>query len=115
VHQHHQAIRRCLLEVLELSHGCIALRAGGFDVPACLLVLVGGRTMSLGDLTLQVLGSTLQLLGSQLEHPDAIGRHQALGKDVPFLFLMGLAQEAQLVVHAAPGREKSRGFMGDKR
>jgi hypothetical protein len=104
-----------LLEVLELSHGKIALAARSFDVPACLLVFIGDFTMSIVDLELQFLDPMLELVDSQLELPDAIGRHQAFGKDVPFLFLMCLAQETQLVFHAAPAREKSRCFMGDKR
>jgi hypothetical protein len=99
VHKNDEAIGRGLLEVLELSHSGIALRAGGFDVSACLLVLVGGRTMSVGDLTLQVLDPTFQLLGSQLEHPDAVGNHHALGEYAPCPFFVGLAQETQLVVH----------------
>jgi len=91
VHQHHQAIRRGLLELLELSHGCLALPASSFDVPACLLVLVGNCTMSIGDRTLQLLHLTLQLFGSEFEQADAIGRYYALGEDVLRLLIVGLA------------------------
>jgi hypothetical protein len=123
MHQHHEAIRRGLLKFLELPSGCIALRAGGFDVPARLLVFMSGFTTSIGDfgvsirdLTLELPDPTLQLmlqqLESQLELPDAISRNQALGEDVLALFLVGVAQESQLIVHqAALGSEDCRGSM----
>ncbi len=91
MHQHYQAVGRGLLEVLELSHGCVPLGTSSFDVPACLLVLTGSLTMSVGDSPLQLPDSVLQLLGSQLEHADAIGRDHALAEDVLRLFFVGLA------------------------
>lgn len=76
-------------------------------MPACVLVCLGGFTSCGG-------GLARVLLDLQLKQPDAIGRYQALGKDVPLLLLMCLAQETQLVLHAAPAREQSRCFMADK-
>jgi len=91
VHEHYQTIGRGLLEVLELSHGFVPLGTSSFDVPACLLVLIGSLTMSVGNCPLQLPYSVLQLLASQLEHADAIGRDHALVEDVLRLFFVGLA------------------------
>jgi hypothetical protein len=91
-----------------LSRRDVALPASSFDMPARVLVCGVGFTSCRG-------GLARVLLDLQLKQPDAIGRYQAFGKDVPFLFLMCLAQETQLVLHAAPALEQSRCFMADKR
>jgi hypothetical protein len=98
VHQRDQAIRRGLLELLELTPRCIALGASGLDVPACLLVLSGCGFVSSRDFMLQ---SSFELLDVQLEHSDPIGRDHTLGQDVLRLFLVGSAQETQLVLHGS--------------
>jgi hypothetical protein len=74
-----------------LSHSCVPLGTSSFDVPACLLVLTGSLTVSVGDSPLQLPDSVLQLLGSQLEHADAIGRDHALAECVLRLFFVSLA------------------------
>lgn len=103
MHQEHQAVRPCLLELFELPHGRITLRASSFDVPACQLVilrdLLGSVTMGIADLSLQLLDAMLELLDSKLEAADAIGRDHALGDDMPCLFFVSLAKETHLVVH----------------
>jgi hypothetical protein len=92
VHQDHQAIRPGLLELLEVTHGCISFCASSCDVPACLLVLDGDLTTSMGDLS-------VQLLDSLLEHSDPIGCDHTLGQNVLRLFLVRSSQETQLVLH----------------
>ena len=92
-----------MLELLELLHGRITLRTSSFDVPGCQLVLLRnflrGVTMGIGDFAFELLDATLELLDSQPEDADAIGRHHALGEDVPCLFFVSLAEETQLVFH----------------
>jgi hypothetical protein len=61
-------------------------------MPASVLVRVECFTMSIVDLT-------LQLLDSQLNHTDAIRHYDALGEHATYLYLVGLAQETQLVFH----------------
>jgi hypothetical protein len=84
------------LEFLELPHSRITLRASGFDVSVCELVLLGNL---LGGVTMSVSDLELQLLDAQLEDADAIGRHNALGDDAPCLFFVSLAEETKLVFH----------------
>jgi hypothetical protein len=96
VHQCDQAIRRRLLELLELTQRYIALGASGFYMPACLLVLRGCGFVSPRDFMLQ---STFELLDLQLEHSDPIGCDHTFGQDVLRLFLMGSSQETQFVFH----------------